>query len=81
MDMSEMLGSGIELMLIGMFIVFGFLALLVVLVNVMTSLVAKYFPEDTLLNMPFTSATTNSSDSGIIAAITVAVHRYRNRDK
>lgn len=81
MDMSEMLSSGVELMLIGMFIVFSFLALLVLLVSKMTLLVEKYFPEDTILNMPMTSATTNETDSGIIAAISAAVHQYRNKDK
>jgi oxaloacetate decarboxylase gamma subunit len=81
MDMGDMISSGIELMMIGMGIVFAFLTLLIVLVNVMTSLVEKYIPEDSDLYTSVTSAITRHTDAGIIAAISAAVHQYRTKHK
>lgn len=41
--MNEMLSSGIELMLIGMGIVFAFLAMLVVAIGFMSTLIQRFF--------------------------------------
>jgi oxaloacetate decarboxylase gamma subunit len=64
-------------MFAGMGIVFLFLALLVVLINIMSALVLRYFPE-----IPSQKKTvpgiTADIDKSIIAAITAAVHMYRN---
>ncbi|MCK5888786.1 MAG: OadG family protein [Methylococcales bacterium] len=79
--MDEMMGSGIELMLIGMGIVFGFLALLIVMVNLMTRIIHRYFPDDPLSDMSAVLASTTHTSANVIAAITAAVHRYRNKDK
>jgi oxaloacetate decarboxylase gamma subunit len=61
--MNELLSSGIELMLIGMGIVFTFLAMLVVVINGMASVIQRFFPED----------------PRIIAAISAAIHEYRKK--
>ncbi len=74
--MNEMLSSGIELMLIGMSIVFAFLAMLVFAIEAMSSLVQRYFPE---IPGPHKSTATHTSDTGTIAAIAAAVHQYRNK--
>ncbi len=79
--MNEMLSSGVELMIIGMTIVFAFLAMLVVMVNIMTSLIHRFFPETPVTAVTPTLASTSHTDAGIIAAITAAVHQYRNKDK
>ena len=79
--MNEMMNSGIELMLIGMGIVFAFLALLVVLVNIMTSVIQRFFPETPIVVASPTSASTSHTDAGIIAVISAAVHQYRNKYK
>jgi len=75
--MSQLLSSGVELMLVGMGIVFAFLALLIVMVNLMTASLQKFFPETTLPeSMPVTASTTHT-DTGVIAAISAAIHQYR----
>lgn len=70
--MNEMLSSGIELMLIGMGIVFGFLAMLVVVINTMSSLIERFFPDKPNLGQ-------TGEDPRMIAAISAAVHQYRKK--
>ena len=73
--MNEMLSSGIELMLIGMGIVYGFLAMLVFAIMAMSSVVQRYFPD-----MPVSHPMGNPADDpGVLAAITAAVHQYRKK--
>jgi oxaloacetate decarboxylase gamma subunit len=75
--MTEMMSSGVELMFAGMGIVFLFLTMLVVAINIMSSLVQRFFPDAPTL------ATNVSSgiDKSIIAAITAAVHQHRSKHK
>ncbi len=75
--MTELMNSGIELMLIGMGIVFLFLAMLVVAINIMSSLVQRFFPEPPATTMPVVSDVSKST----VAAISVAVHQYRSTYK
>lgn len=75
--MNEMLSSGIELMLIGMGMVYAFLAMLVVAINLMSRLVCRYFPDmpAKFPDQPITAG----NDKAVIAAITAAVHQYRKK--
>lgn len=77
--MNEMMSSGIDLMLIGMGIVFAFLAMLVIMVNIMTWVIKRFFPEAPVTITLPASASTSHTDAGIIAAISAAVHQYRNK--
>ncbi len=79
--MNEMLNSGFELMLTGMVIVFVFLAMLVVLVNIMTAVIQRFFPETVVAPTLPVTASTSHTDAGIIAAISAAVYQYRNKNK
>ncbi|MCX7100351.1 MAG: OadG family transporter subunit [Methylobacter sp.] len=75
--MTEQMTSGFELMFAGMGIVFLFLTLLVVLINVMSTLVQRYFPE-----IPMSKTVpgiTADIDKSVVAAITAAVHLYRKK--
>jgi oxaloacetate decarboxylase gamma subunit len=78
--MTELMSSGIELMLLGMGIVFLFLTMLVVVINIMAGLIQRFFPEPqaTTLTVP-TIAT--GIDKSTIAAISAAVHAYRHKHK
>ena len=77
--MTEMMSSGVELMFAGMSIVFLFLTMLVVAINIMSSLVQRFFPEAPGMG---SSATVSSGiDKSVIAAITAAVHQYRSKHK
>ena len=74
--MNELVSSGIELMLIGMGMVFAFLAMLIVAIKLMSSTILRFFPE-----MPSGqhSGTHHGDDLGTIAAISAAVHQYRKK--
>ena len=71
-----MLSSGIELMLIGMGIVYGFLAMLVLSIGVMSSLVQRFFPEMPGSHHPIGQ---HVDDPGVMAAISAAVYQYRKK--
>ena len=75
------MNSGIELMLIGMGIVFVFLALLIVMVKIIASIIQRFFPEQPVSATSPASASTSHTDANVIAAISVAVHQYRNKHK
>jgi oxaloacetate decarboxylase gamma subunit len=77
--MTELMSSGVELMFVGMGIVFLFLTMLVVAINIMSSLVQRLFPDAP----PSVAVATVSSgiDKNIIAAITAAVHQHRSKHK
>lgn len=79
--MSELLLSGVELMIVGMGIVFLFLAMLVVAVNIMSSLVARFLPTPLPVASPVPRVTqSDTTDPSIIAAISSAVHQYRSKN-
>lgn len=75
--MNELLSTGIEVMLLGMGIVYSFLAMLVVAIKTMSSLVTRYFPDMPTAKHPALAQT--GDDPGTVAAITAAVHHYRNK--
>ncbi len=73
--MTELMSSGMELMFAGMGIVFLFLTMLVIVINVMSGLIQRYFPEEVIV----TNSVQNAAiDNRYIAAITAAVHQYRS---
>lgn len=71
------MSAGVELMLIGMGIVFAFLALLVIMVSMMTLLIQRFFPETAQTNLSPVASVSQSH----VAAIGVAIHQYRNKYK
>ena len=73
--MTDQIRSGIELMFAGMGIVFVFLIMLVFAINLMSALVQRYFPEASpkFHNVP------GGLDKATVAAITAALHQYRNK--
>jgi len=75
--MTELMSSGVQLMLVGMCIVYLFLALLVVAISIMTSLVRRFFPEEP----PVSKNVKSGLDANTIAAITAAVHQYQRKNK
>jgi len=76
-DMTEMMSNGVELMFVGMGIVFLFLTMLVGAINLMSSLVQRLFPDMPVMGiMP---AVPSGIDKTIIAAISAAVHQYRHK--
>ncbi|MDD2865611.1 MAG: OadG family protein [Methylococcales bacterium] len=76
--MTELMSSGLELMFAGMGIVFLFLAMLVGAINLMSAVVQRYFPEAPVTSISIPVAQNAATDKSYIAAITAAVHQYRN---
>ena len=77
--MAELMSSGIELMFAGMGIVFLFLGMLVGAINLMSSLVQRYFPEAPVMGV--SPSVSSGIDKNVVAAITAAVHQYRREHK
>ncbi len=72
---SDLLLNGVNLMLLGMGIVFTFLAILVVALNGMSRLAASIAgPEEPATS---SSGTARESDAELIAVITAAINRFR----
>ncbi len=74
--MAELMNSGVELMLVGMGVVYLFLTALVIAIGLMSSLLQRFFPEAP----PAPKKISLEPDNSTIAAISAAVHQYRNRN-
>ncbi|MEN8260335.1 MAG: OadG family protein [Pseudomonadota bacterium] len=72
-----MLNSGVELMLVGMGIVFLFLALLVFTVSVMAWIIRRYFPAPEPEEAAVKRAPPAEGD--VVAVIGAAVHAFRSK--
>lgn len=75
--MTELMTSGIELMFVGMGIVFLFLTMLVGAINLMSAVVQRYFPEIPISRV--VPGISTDIDKSVVAAITAAVHQYRKK--
>ncbi|BAN69115.1 OadG family protein [endosymbiont of unidentified scaly snail isolate Monju] len=79
MALSEMLMSGLELMVLGMGMVFMFLAVLIVVMRGMSVLAARLEGEvEPPEAKPLAVSAGAASDLRLIAAISAAVTRYRS---
>ena len=81
---SEIVYQGLELMLFGMGTVVLFLALLVVVTSGMSAFITRFLPEPVPAERGISTGgkeATAKVDSQIVAAIGVAVHRYRQKQK
>lgn len=76
--MTELITSGVELMLVGMGIVYAFLVMLIAAIHVMGVLVSRFFPEPSIIDGLVVN---NGIDQSSVAAISVAVHQYRTKHK
>ena len=82
MPMADLLMQGIELMFLGMGIVFCFLVLLVFMMQGMSWLAHRIGGEERYHAAPGPSvASVPAAEAGLIAAIGAAVYRYRARHR
>lgn len=91
MNIADLLTEAASLMLIGMAVVFAFLGLLIICINILASFGGKDEPQvaaspKTSANAPKTSANAPTSSGAnsnvapeVVAAISAAVHNYRNK--
>jgi len=75
MEDVNLLLESLKFMLLGMAVVFTFLTLLVVVVNLQAKIIAKFFPEKQVS----TPSTTNPDDAHHVAAIIAAVTEFRKQ--
>jgi len=74
MEDVNLLFESMKFMLLGMTVVFSFLIILVIVVNLQAKIIAKFFPE----KAPVTpDATVNKDDAHHVAAIIGAVTEFR----
>lgn len=83
MTAAQLLGEGFTLLVSGMGFVFVFLTLLVYATGFMSKLVMKYAKPDPVPSAApqakLTAAPTQ--DNQLMAVISAAIHRHRNKDK
>ncbi|MBQ0790838.1 MAG: OadG family protein [Cycloclasticus sp.] len=78
MNISDLLSQGVDLMLLGMGMVFFILGLLIFLIKAISILMMKYEP----LTLSHGEQATRSAppiDKDVIAAISIAVQRFRSK--
>ena len=78
MSDSNLLLESLLLMLIGMGIVFGFLLILVGLLRLMSTAVARLAPAEPIQAQPSAPSTIPNTSEDLIAVISAAIARYRN---
>ena len=79
--MTEAFDAGLELMAVGMGIVFLFLFTLILTANAMSKLVQHFYPEPELVAINTSAIATTgvtATEASVVAAITAAVHQYRS---
>ncbi|MCF6245697.1 MAG: OadG family protein [Sulfurovum sp.] len=76
MEEVNLVAESLKFMVLGMTVVFTFLVILVVVVNIQAKLIAKFFPEKT----PVVPVPSNQSDeSQRVAAVIAAVTEFRKK--
>lgn len=78
---NHLMQQGVELMLYGMGTVFVFLALLIVVTTIMSSLVQRFVKPEPVAVPPTVLKDSGASDEQLIAVISTAIHKYRSRHK
>jgi oxaloacetate decarboxylase gamma subunit len=76
---AELLWEAASLMLIGMVAVFAFLLLLVFVVQVISSVMQRYFPVKPTDKTARAESGSNGPSPAVIAAISGAIHQYRQQ--
>ena len=75
---TQLFSQAATLMFVGMGFVFAFLGLLIVVIRFFITPLAKKYPD----KVPQIAKTTQNNDqSSIVAAITVAINKYRHQHK
>lgn len=76
---AELLWEAASLMLIGMVSVFAFLLLLVFVVQLISAVMQRYFPVKLADKASLVGSGGNGPSPAVIAAISTAIHQYRQQ--
>ena len=74
----DLLGEGLEFMVLGMLIVFAFLVVLVYVMKLQAIVINKFFPEKAP-EAPVASTNNTTDDAHHVAAIVAAVSEFRKQ--
>jgi oxaloacetate decarboxylase gamma subunit len=74
----SLVGEGLKFMVLGMLIVFAFLAVLVQVMKLQAKIIGKYFKEEAPVVTTSTSNNDSEEESRRVAAIIAAVTDFRN---
>ena len=72
MEEINLIGESVKFMILGMAVVFAFLTLLIIVVNIQAKVIAKFFPEKAIL-----PSSTQTDENHHVAAIVAAVTEFR----
>lgn len=81
MSEQSLVTQGLELMVFGMGVVFVFLAMLVVVTNLMSKLVNKIAPEAEPVAAPVRAKPQQGADPQLLKVLSAAVKEHRARQK
>ncbi|MDN3524028.1 OadG family transporter subunit [Halomonas sabkhae] len=82
MQDTQLLNEGLALMGLGMGFVFVFLTVLVITTTLMSRVIGRFFPEPAPPGSPSVAGrSVPAADEDVMAAISVAVHRHRQRHR
>jgi oxaloacetate decarboxylase gamma subunit len=77
--MDGLLATGLQLMLVGMGVVFSFLVLLVFTIKGVTMLLDRFAPEQVVLTPTPHHPVISNDTTQVTAAISIAVNQYRKQ--
>ncbi len=81
MNIEELIAQGVDLMLLGMGMVFFILSLLIFILKGVSALIHKYAPHvEPPISVPQSVSTPDKpvTDPELLTAISIAIHRYRS---
>lgn len=71
--------EGLKFMVVGMSVVFSFLALLVLVINIQAKVLNKFFPEKPKMNPKKSPAIQENNEEEVVAAIIGAITTHRKK--
>lgn len=78
--MDALVSTGLQLLVVGMGVVFAFLLLLVIIIKQVTKLIEQYAPEPAPIVPVSKQSASTKSDTEVTAAISAAIHQHRKKN-
>lgn len=79
---AELFSQAAVLLMVGMAFVFAFLSLLIIFIKVVITPLGNRFPDPVVKDKPANiGSVSNNESSAVVAAISVAINKYRQKHK
>ncbi|PID47550.1 MAG: hypothetical protein CR967_03940 [Proteobacteria bacterium] len=76
----NLVSEGLKFMALGMVTVFLFLILMVIVLKIQSSIIAKFFTKP-LVQVPNSSTQNTQDDTALVAVISAAITQFKNQNK